>query len=86
MARAARGNFDLVGNNMPVFFIQDGIKIGATGEGASVVKAALAHGGPKAVSAAGVVRVEDATMRKFTRPFVQAIAAHRHWARKGSPE
>jgi len=44
----AEGNFDLVGNNMPVFFIQDGIKFPDV---VHAVKPEPAHEMPQASSA-----------------------------------
>jgi catalase len=60
--------------------------IGATGEGAGLVAAALSHGDPAPKSEDGVVIGKaGADPRAFAKAFVAALAEDRHWARKGFP-
>jgi catalase len=74
-----QGNFDLVGNNMPVFFIQDGIKFP---DFVHAVKPEPDREIPQASSAHDTlwdfVQLQPETTHNFTEAFITAVAAHRH--------
>ena len=80
----------LAGKGEVLGFIEEAYRhykpIGATGTGRDLVHAALHHGGPKPLSAAGVVFADEAPARGFVRAFVAAIGKHRHWDRLGYPQ